>query len=302
MTNSTQHDGTTDPLPDFHTNINQVIGYLWGKEHADYHQQDADGRARHIIGPLTRLRAMIDPTGHHTPNDCCAPTKRYALLVPGLITLYTDAPTEAAARHELALEGGNTLDLRDAYLTVGRLTITALDLVPAAAKLDKIDDTLIDDSLPDADFHISDIARVAARILGDNWTATAGAYAVTGSLENKARGTGTYTLSVTDGTLQLQHERWADPCAEFDGNDLPALADAVATAILDDLCRNEHCGESTADGEGYDGECGNCADRTARAENAKTEETPRTARRRPGTWAARAWRKLLAHTRNRQGH
>ncbi|MFJ9580886.1 hypothetical protein ACIRQF_31415 [Streptomyces sp. NPDC101191] len=206
-----------------------------------------------------------------TPTDQ-APDTAYALLVPGLITVYVNAPTEAAARNELALEGADTIDLHDPHPTVGRLTITALDLVPAAAKLDKIDDTLIDDSLPDADFHISDITRVAARILGDNWTASAGTYAVVGYLENKTRDTGIYTLSVVEGTLQLQHERSADPCAEFDGNDLPTLGQAVADALLDNLCRNQDCGESTSDGEGYDGECGSCADRTARAETPEPQD------------------------------
>ncbi|MGC5266659.1 hypothetical protein ACPXCO_37230 [Streptomyces cyaneofuscatus] len=236
-----------------------------------------------------------------TPTDQ-APDTEYAFLVPGLITVYVNAPTEAAARNELALEGADTIELHDPHLTVDRLTITALDLVPASAKLDKINDTLIVDSLPDADFHISDIARVAVRILNESasthWTASAGTRAVVGYLENKTRETGIYTLSVVEGTLQLQHERWADPCAEFDGDDLPSLGEAVATAILDDLCRNEDCGESTADGEGYDSECGSCADRTARHEY---DETPPTARRRPGTWAARAWRKLVARTRNRRG-
>src|SRR5690606_27707565 len=125
-------------------------------------------------------------------------------------------------------------------------------------------------------FHISDITRVAARILNGpdstNWTASAGTHAVTGYLENKTRDTGIYTLSVVEGTLQLQHERWATPCAEFDGDDLPSLAEAVATAVLDDLCRNEDCGEFSADGEGYDGECGSCADRTARAETPEPED------------------------------
>ncbi|MCQ1582741.1 hypothetical protein [Streptomyces parvus] len=208
-----------------------------------------------------------------TPTDQALDTE-YALLVPGLITVYVTALTEAAAREALALETADTIELHD--LTVGRLAITALDLVPAAAKLDKVDGTLIDDSLPDADFHISDIARVAARILNGpdstNWTASAGTHAVTGYLENKTRDTGIYTLSVVEGTLQLQHERWATPCAEFDGDDLPSLAEAVATAVLDDLCRNEDCGESTADGEGYDGEYGNCADRTARAETPEPED------------------------------
>ncbi|MFC8019069.1 hypothetical protein [[Kitasatospora] papulosa] len=208
-----------------------------------------------------------------TPTDQ-APDTEYALLVPGLITVYVNAPTEAAAREALALETADTIELHD--LTVGRLTITALDLVPAAAKLDKVDGTLIDDSLPDADFHISDITRVAARILNGptflDWTSTPGPRAVTGYLQNKTRDTGIYTLSVVEGTLQLQHERWATPCAEFDGDELPSLAEAVATAVLDDLCRNENCGESTADGEGYDSECGSCADRTARADTPEPED------------------------------
>ncbi|MYS33452.1 hypothetical protein K388_07335 [Streptomyces sp. KhCrAH-43] len=206
-----------------------------------------------------------------TPADP-APDTEYVLLVPGLITVHITAPTEAAAREELALEGADTIELHDPHLGVGRLTVTGLDLVPAAAKLDQVDGTLVDDSLPDADFHISDIARAAARALGDNWTASAGTRAVVGYLENKTRSTGIYTLSVVEGTLQLQHERWADPCAEFDGDDLPTLAETVATAILDDLCRNEDCGESTADGEGYDGQCGNCADRTARAESPEPQD------------------------------
>lgn len=239
-----------------------MIDYLWATEHADYHQQDADGRAHHIVGPLTRLRAMTDPTGRHTPDTCCA-SQRYTLLVPGLITLCVTAPTEGAARDELAREGADTIELSAPHPVAGRLTIRGLDLVPAAAKLDKVNDTAVDDSFPDADFHISDIARVAARILGADWESSAGTYAVTGYLENKARGTGIYTLSVVEDTLQLQHERGDSPCAEFDGNDLPTLAEAVATAILNRLCRNEECGESTTDAEGHDGECGNC---TARAE------------------------------------
>ncbi|MGW3333104.1 hypothetical protein ACWDF9_21470 [Streptomyces rubiginosohelvolus] len=243
----------------------------------------------------------------HTPADP-APDTEYVLLVPGLITVHITAPTEAAAREELALEGADTIELHDPHLGVGSLTVTGLDLVPAAAKLDQIDGDLVDGSLPDADFHISDITRVAARILNGptflDWTSTPGPHAVTGYLENKTRDTGIYTLSVAEGTLQLQHERWDYPCFELDGDDLLTLAEAVATLVLDDLCRNTDCGESTADNEGYDGECGNCADRTARSESddkSEDDETPPTARRKPGTRAARAWRKLRAHTRNRQG-
>ncbi|MGW4179365.1 hypothetical protein [Streptomyces rubiginosohelvolus] len=309
MTNPTQHDHPTRPHP--HSDLNRVIDYLWPKEHTDFHRQDADGRTGHILGPLTRLRALTDTTGQHSPHHCCNPNPQYAFLVPGWITVHITAPTEAAARQELALEGGSgTIELDDRPLTSGDLTVTGLDLVPDAAKLDKVDDTLIDGSLPDADFHISDIARVAARILNGpifrDWTSTPGPHAVTGHLENKTRNTGTYTLSVADGTLQLQHERWAYPCFELDGDDLLTLAEAVATTVLDDLCRNKDCGESTADNEGYDGECGSCADRTARADyddgNEDDGETPPTAPPSPSTWAARTWRKLLAHTRNRQGH
>ncbi|MFG2767815.1 hypothetical protein [Streptomyces rubiginosohelvolus] len=295
MTNPIQHDHPTDPHPhtephphpdphphtDPHADLNKVIDYLWAKEHADYHQQDADDRTRHILGPLTRLRAQTDTTGQHSPHHCCTPNPQYAFLVPGWATVNVTAPTEAAARDKLALEGGDTIELHNPPLTSGALTITGLDLVPAAAKLDQINDTLIDGSLPDADFHISDIARVAARILNNDktphWTATAGPRAVTGYLENKTRDTGTYTLSVAEGTLQLQHERWDYPCFELDGDDLPTLAEAVATAVLDDLCSNTDCGQSTADGKGYEGECGTCADRTDRARRAaRAEDTEDT--------------------------
>ncbi|MFB6984587.1 hypothetical protein [Streptomyces sp. NPDC056304] len=44
---------------------------------------------------------------------------------------------------------------------------------------------------------------------------------------------------MVEGDLQLQHEESAEPCAEFDGNDLPTLGEAVATAVLDDLRQNE---------------------------------------------------------------
>src|SRR5690606_11163365 len=92
-------------------------------------------------------RGTMTSHAQPTPTDQ-APDTEYALLVPGLITVYVTAPTEAAAREALALETADTSELHD--LTVGRLAITALDLVPAAAKLDKVDGTLIDDSLPDA--------------------------------------------------------------------------------------------------------------------------------------------------------
>ncbi|MEW1777913.1 hypothetical protein [Streptomyces sp. NPDC086777] len=72
---------------------------------------------------------------------------------------------------------------------------------------------------------------MTARVLGPNWEATAGPYAVTGHLKNPTRSTGTYTLSVAEGTLQLHHGRFTDPCARIDGDGLPTLDDAVAEAI-----------------------------------------------------------------------
>ncbi|MEW2289374.1 hypothetical protein [Streptomyces sp. NPDC047841] len=41
---------------------------------------------------------------------------------------------------------------------------------------------------------------------------------------------------------------------------------------MDDLRRNEDCGESTADGEGHDPGPGSRADRTARAESPDSED------------------------------
>ncbi|MET9112581.1 hypothetical protein, partial [Streptomyces zhihengii] len=194
------------------------------------------------------------------------PAPRTHSTPPGLTTVHVNTPTQAAARNEPAPEGSDTIEPHDPHPTAGRLTTTGLDPAPAAAKPDKINHTLLDDPLPDADFHISDIPRAATRTPGDNWTATAGTYAIVGYPENQTRHTDIHTLSVIESTLQLQPSRWADPCAAFDGNDLPTPAEAVTTAILDDLCRNEECGEPTSDGESYDEERGSCADRTARAE------------------------------------
>ena len=64
----------------------------------------------------------------------------------------------------------------------------------------------------------------------------------------------------------------ADPHARFHGDDLPTLGDAVAEAILGDLRHNEDCDQSTADGEGNDGQRRSCADRTARAEASDSED------------------------------
>ncbi|WP_234329458.1 MULTISPECIES: hypothetical protein [unclassified Streptomyces] len=203
------------------------------------------------------VTARIDTSSPRPPAAVTeeAHDMTYGFVVPGLIAVHTDAPSEAAARHTLAAAAAHTIDLHDTYLQVGGVTITGLDLVPVAAKIDAIDDIRFDNALPDADFHISDIARVAARVLGNGWEASAGAYAVVGYLHNTTRGTGIYTLSVVEDTLQLQHEGSSDPCSEFDGNDLPTLGKAVAAAVLDDLSRSGHCGQSTTDGAGNDGEC-----------------------------------------------
>ncbi|GHA69030.1 MULTISPECIES: hypothetical protein [Streptomyces] len=50
------------------------------------------------------------------------------------------------------MESANALDLHDAHPTVGRLTVTGLDLVAGAAQCDRTDDILTGGSLPDADF------------------------------------------------------------------------------------------------------------------------------------------------------
>lgn len=46
------------------------------------------------------------------------------------------------------------------------------------------------------------------------------------------------------------------------GCDRPAAVDGWCEECREDwVCRTEGCGELTDDGEGYDGFCGNCADR-----------------------------------------
>ncbi|MFH8260537.1 hypothetical protein [Streptomyces roseolus] len=163
------------------------------------------------------------------------PATTYMFLVPGLITLYVTATTEATIRSELEQEGATTIELPTPHPTTGRLTITALDLTQAAAKLHQTDNTLTDDALPAPGFHLSDITRVAARALNDNWTTPAGAHAATDYLENKTRATGLYIFSAAQNTLQLQYQLSDTPCTEYDGNDLPSLAKVVANAVLNDL-------------------------------------------------------------------
>jgi len=50
-------------------------------------------------------------------------------------------------------------------------------------------------------------------------------------------------------------------CSEL-GCDEPVVADGLCVECREDLiCVSEDCNERNDDGEGYDGYCGNCADR-----------------------------------------
>ncbi|MFC5905530.1 hypothetical protein ACFP53_41035, partial [Streptomyces zhihengii] len=68
--------------------------------------------------------APTPPTPRHAPTTTGpadqAPGTTYALIVPGLTTVYVKATTEAAARDELALEGSDTIEFHDPHLAVGR--------------------------------------------------------------------------------------------------------------------------------------------------------------------------------------
>ncbi|WP_043463600.1 hypothetical protein [Kitasatospora sp. MBT66] len=56
--------------------------------------------------------------------------------------------------------------------------------------------------------------------------------------------------NITLGALRLDADQGDEGLVEVDG------------VSAEDMCANADCRESTADGEGYDGECGDCADRT----------------------------------------
>lgn len=165
----------------------------------------------------------------------------YSFIVPGHITVTTEAASEDAAREELWSGTTDTFDLAARPLTFGSLTVSALDLIAVAAKVDRVgEDVVTDCSLPDAAFHISDIARAAARMLtarmpGTEWTASAGAWAVTGHMEAPALRTGRYELAVVDGVLQLSHEELGRPFAAIRSHDiLHQVAEDVAQAVLVD--------------------------------------------------------------------
>lgn len=51
--------------------------------------------------------------------------------------------------------------------------------------------------------------------------------------------------------------------------------DQVNGDPLEDLCSNEDCRTSLSDGEGYDGECGNCADRRYLHDEGEHQGAPR---------------------------
>lgn len=67
----------------------------------------------------------------------------------------------------------------------------------------------------------------------------------------------------------LENEELEPKLTTLDGHRITAVSlepgagelDQVDGTPLEDLCSNEDCRSALDDGEGYDGECGNCADR-----------------------------------------
>lgn len=173
-----------------------------------------------------------------TSVPAAEPGTTYQFLVPGLIAVSVPATSETEARELLEQKGRGTLELDHlGPLQVGGLAVHAIDLVPLAAKVDKVGEESTADSLPDADFSISDIARVAARLLGDGWTASAGAWPVSSDLSHAMTATH-YSLEVVEGTLQLFNDKYPDATATFEPTAfLGTIAAQVARAVQRDIER-----------------------------------------------------------------
>ncbi|MFD9395006.1 hypothetical protein ACFWBB_31040 [Streptomyces sp. NPDC060000] len=82
-------------------------------------------------------------------------------------------------------------------------------------------------------------------------------------------------LDKVDGALLEELEGYGD------GRLIPPDVEDDEDDEDDELCRNEECREPL-DGDGYDGECGSCADRTYAAEQGDDDETDEAAQDTPG--------------------
>ncbi|MEU3708372.1 hypothetical protein AB0E82_39550 [Streptomyces anulatus] len=162
---------------------------------------------------------------------------RRQYLVPGHATASVLAGSDAEARELLAMNAGDTIELDDFPIREGEVTITGLDLTALAAKPDKVGDEIMANSLPDADFSVSDIARLAAEGLEGDWQSCAGSWGVSGDLTSDDAAFA-YTLEVVDGTLTLFNQDYATACAEFAPTHvLRDIADQVIAAVLHDIER-----------------------------------------------------------------
>ncbi|MFY0516078.1 hypothetical protein ACOMD4_37685 [Streptomyces anulatus] len=157
---------------------------------------------------------------------------RRQFIVPGHFTASVVAASDAEARELLATDTGDTIDLSDFPIREGAVTITGLDLTAHAAKPDKVGDELVGDSMPDMDFSISDITRLAAEGLEGDWQHSPGAWGVSGDLTSRDCQFA-YVLEVVGGTLRLIHRGYASPCAEFEfTHSLREIADKVIAVVL----------------------------------------------------------------------
>ncbi|MFD5342246.1 hypothetical protein ACFWJY_00365 [Streptomyces anulatus] len=170
------------------------------------------------------------------PAAAAVETVRYQFLVPAHVTASVQATSEAEARKLLTDESSTSIELdQPAPLRSGALSITRLDMIPPAAKVDMIGDEPVDGSLPDAAFAVSDIARVAARNLEGDWESEAGAGGVSAQLTSEEAGFG-YSLEMIEGALSLFHQDAFCACARFELTDsLSEMADRVADAVNRDV-------------------------------------------------------------------
>ncbi|MFH9606899.1 hypothetical protein [Streptomyces sp. NPDC017448] len=160
-------------------------------------------------------------------------TNDYCFVVPGTVTVRVSATSEANARELLEMEAGDSLELDTvAPIQVGPLSIGTLDLVGPAAKVDSVGEELTNDSLPDADFSVSTIARVAVRSLPGTWDVCPGTLGVSASMSEGVIGA-EYVLEVVDGRLSLFDFVTSCSLAVIDDSaSLVEMAKEVADAIL----------------------------------------------------------------------
>ncbi|WP_327332904.1 hypothetical protein [Streptomyces anulatus] len=160
---------------------------------------------------------------------------RRQFVVLGRITVSVVAESDAEARELLAVNTGDTIDLGGFPVREGEVTITGLDLLPLGAQPGRAGEGQVEGSLSDADYGISDIARVAAEELEGDWESSGSEWEESATLTSGDADFG-YFLEVVEGRLGLFHQDASCACAWFrSGDSLRVIVDGVVAAVLCDI-------------------------------------------------------------------